>query len=170
MVTTENLLSTLQDDQIPIDPVLFLQQLQMSGLILTNENNEPVSTLLLNDGTILNVDGAKDSIPELSLQPAEVRDSIAVSDTSATKTEKVRNLECDICHKMYASKDVLRKHRKKVHGANKKYPCIKCDRAFDTQDELGKHNKWHAGYRAFSCVYCANSFTEESGLKTHMKR
>ncbi|KAL1502186.1 hypothetical protein ABEB36_007364 [Hypothenemus hampei] len=50
---------------------------------------------------------------------------IPVKQPSEVKRNKA---QCDICDKLYASKDVLRKHKKALHGQNKKFPCIKCDK------------------------------------------
>ncbi|KAF7270570.1 hypothetical protein GWI33_016461 [Rhynchophorus ferrugineus] len=86
---------------------------------------------------------------------------------TASRPPKV---QCDVCNKMYSSKDVLRKHKKKIHGSNK-FPCIKCDKSYGDFKELNNHlKKNHTGLRPYYCPHCPNSFGEEHSLKTHIKR
>ncbi|KAJ8977293.1 hypothetical protein NQ317_007432 [Molorchus minor] len=145
LIPSDNLLANLPDDQSSIDPVALFQQLQMSGMW----------------GDV------KDNVHVVSVPSKEDQNNV---DSRRNKTDKNKGVECDICYKVYSSKDVLRKHKKNVHGLNKKFPCAKCEKRFNTQDELSKHVKLHSGYRPFSCLYCANSFTEKQSLRTHMKR
>lgn len=139
-------LGLLNSDHQQLEP-LILQQLQSNFLL--QDNLIPSSLIQLDNGTLVNLKAA----------PQE-EESVAV-------TEKPRNLECDVCHKKYASKDVLRKHRK-IH--NKKYKCAKCDKGFDREDDFHTHEKTHEGFRPYPCLYCANSFTKEHSLTIHMKR
>lgn len=75
--------------------------------------------------------------------------------------------QCDVCQKWYKSKAVLRKHVK-IH--QRAFSCTKCDKNFTSVYLLEKHEKLHLGYRPFSCRLCTNSFSEESNLKTHIRR
>ncbi|KYB28575.1 zinc finger protein 236 [Tribolium castaneum] len=139
---------------------LLLQQLQSNFLLQYNLVSS--SLIQLDDGTLVNfktVNTDQDLLQETVKPPSE----------PTTPAEKLRNLECDICHKKYASKDVLRKH-KKIHGVDKKFRCTKCEKGFDTEEDLEKHKRIHEGYRPYSCFYCANSFSKEHSLATHLKR
>lgn len=156
------------NDTIQIDPLTLLQFQQASInlpesssiFIDTNcgQNNEQF--LQIDDGALLNNCIQQPQTFENVVQTPEVMQF-------NEKTNKERNLQCDICKKCYASKDVLRKH-KKIHM--KKYPCTICDKSFDKDVDFNKHMDLHAGLRPFNCAYCANSFGEESSLKTHLKR
>ncbi|XP_044264295.1 zinc finger protein 236-like [Tribolium madens] len=136
---------------------LILQQLQSNFLMQYNLVSS--SLIQLDDGTVVNFKTVNTDQELLQ----ETTNPISVPN------EKPRNLECDICHKKYASKDVLRKH-KKIHGMDKKFRCTKCEKGFDTEEELERHKRIHEGYRPYSCFYCANSFSKERNLTTHLKR
>ncbi|KAJ8964487.1 hypothetical protein NQ314_004774 [Rhamnusium bicolor] len=87
---SENLLPSLSEDQITIDPVILLQQLQMSGMLLTNDS-EPVSSLMLDDGTLLSIEGSKSNMV-ISL-PSTQSDVTTVKDNNLVKPEKPRTFE-----------------------------------------------------------------------------
>jgi uncharacterized Zn-finger protein len=137
---------------------LILQQLQSNFLL--QDNLIPSSLIQLDDGTLLNVKTVN------SEEGEELAHGVQ---NVSLPIEKPRNLECDICHKKYASKDVLRKHRK-IHGIDKKFRCGKCEKGFDSAEELERHEKTHEGFRPYNCCYCANSFAKEHSLTTHLKR
>ena len=143
-------------DVNPLEPLIF-QQLQPNMLL--SDNLIPSSLIQLDDGTLLNV---KKVNTRQEVQQQNVDNVILPS-------EKPRNFQCDICQKKYASKDVLRKH-KKIHGLDKIFRCTKCEKGFDSEVNLETHEKTHEGYRPFSCLYCANSFSREHSLTTHMRR
>jgi NAD-dependent SIR2 family protein deacetylase len=107
---------------------LILQQL-LSNFLL-QDNLIPSSLIQLDDGTLLNVK---------TVNSEEGEELAHVVQNVSLLIEKPRNLECDICHKKYASKDVLRKHRK-IHGIDW---CGKCEKWFDSGEELETHKKTH---------------------------
>lgn len=144
---------------VQLEP-LVLQQLQSQFLL--NDHVIPSSLIQLDDGTLLNLKSSDLDFGDISVLNNE-------NNNKAMPKEKVRNFECDICHKKYTSKDVLRKH-KKIHGVNRKFPCSKCDKGFDIQGDLEKHEEVHSGGRPYACLYCSNTFSREQGLSTHMKR
>ncbi|XP_060528160.1 zinc finger protein 236-like isoform X2 [Cylas formicarius] len=166
-------------ETLGLDPLILLQQLHQPHLILTDMNEAvPIN---LNDVTfvdykLLGADGTaitfeqNETIDSSLFQDNQQKSVASVQKKVNLRKKETQKVECNICHKLYASKDVLRKHKKKVHGQNKKFPCIKCDKGYDNLEELNRHIKLHTGYRPFACQYCPNSFTEEQNLKTHVKR
>ncbi|KAG6462037.1 zinc finger protein 678 [Manduca sexta] len=67
-------------------------------------------------------------------------------------------LECNKCHKVFASKFTLRTHRK-IH--NRKYPCTYCTRSYATSEELRLHvSKIHFVFMCNNCPYTANKYSE----------
>ncbi|XP_030756317.1 zinc finger protein 236-like [Sitophilus oryzae] len=159
----EQIILAPNQEPLSLDSVNFLQNIQNSSIIVA-ENAIPFSLsdiALINYGEEQNLMDLKDL--DETLQNEEV--------TCKVPQAKSSKIECDLCHKLYASKDVLRKHKKNVHGQNKKFPCIKCDKGYDDSEELNKHIiKVHTGHRPYSCQYCPNSFGESNSLKTHIKR
>ncbi|KAH1006186.1 zinc finger protein 236 isoform X1 [Dendroctonus ponderosae] len=162
------LVDSQQLNWVPMESTELFQQLQPYGFIISSEAESNVSRTA-DDLAALDVNS------ELQLSSTKLPD-IQVEDQktekrSQKKQERKQRVECDVCHKLYSSKDVLRKHKKCLHGQNKKFPCIKCDKGYDQLDDLHKHiSKLHSGHRPYTCDYCLNSFGEEGSLKTHIKR
>jgi hypothetical protein len=79
-------------------------------------------------------------------------------------TEK--KLVCDVCHKKYASKSQLAKHR--LHHKNL-YECGLCRRQFTVMPSLQKHiRNVHDKIKDFSCVVCGYKFSQKTHLKYHL--
>lgn len=72
-----------------------------------------------------------------------------VQESVIHKSSRIRNLKCDICKKMYASKDVLRKHIKSVHFKDG-FVCTKCNVKFDQKRKLDFHMQQHNNESMFS--------------------
>ncbi|XP_049824031.1 zinc finger protein Xfin-like isoform X2 [Aethina tumida] len=142
----------------------LLQHLQTSDIIIQDQATLDAlpSIIRLEDLSLLNLKIDNTGV-------AETFPIIATETQVETVLEKPRIHECDICHKSYASKDVLRKHRK-THGLNKTYFCELCIKGFDKETDFEKHNKVHMGYRPYSCHFCNNSFSDLRGLNSHVKR
>ncbi|CAH0555594.1 unnamed protein product [Brassicogethes aeneus] len=150
--------------ELEVVPNDILQQLQSNNIIIQNPLNLDLPSIIrLEDLTLLNFKTVSVENPEV-LSTEDATEVLA-----PPPVEKPRNFECDVCHKKYTSKDILRKHRK-THGLDKNFFCDSCKKGFDTQVEMDKHNKLHVGYRPHSCKYCANSFADVKGLNAHMKR
>lgn len=147
-------------------PIDLLQQLQTAGLLIHETSDD-----VLADGLMqLNYDTVLDNKTVKAVMPVDnvnIIDSNISADLEENKGQKLKKFACNFCHKTYTTKAVLRKHQKRHKKA---FQCNKCDKQFDSQDLLDKHVKLHSGYRPFSCTHCANSFSEEGSLKTHMKR
>ncbi|XP_021203504.1 zinc finger protein 665 [Bombyx mori] len=68
------------------------------------------------------------------------------------------DLECNKCHKVFASKFTLRTHRK-IH--NRKHPCDYCTRSYATPEELRTHiSKIHFVFICDHCSFTANSYSD----------
>lgn len=129
---------------------------QLEPLILQQLQSNFISSLIqLDDGTLLNVKA--------------INTEDETTGNVSLPVQKPRNLECDICNKKYASKEVLRKH-KKIHGIDKKFRCSQCLKGFDGKEDFDMHQKTHEGLRPYPCFYCANSFSKQQSLTTHLKR
>uniref|UniRef100_A0A1Y1JYE7 C2H2-type domain-containing protein n=1 Tax=Photinus pyralis TaxID=7054 RepID=A0A1Y1JYE7_PHOPY len=139
-----------QGQIVEIDPI-FLQQLQMNGILMQDNINEELASLIQVD-EIANGETIVDNAGELQ------------------KRNVVKDYSCELCDKRYVTKATLTKHQKKVHATNNQFKCTKCDDKLASKEELDTHLKLHSGYRPFCCLLCANTFREEKNLKTHMRR
>nr|XP_049700597.1 PR domain zinc finger protein 5-like [Helicoverpa armigera] len=74
------------------------------------------------------------------------------------------DLECNKCHKVFASKFTLRNHRK-IHS--RMFPCSHCTKSFSTAPELRAHvSKIHF---IFMCHLCSYSTEVMAELNAHYK-
>lgn len=71
-------------------------------------------------------------------------------------------LECDKCHKVYASKFTLRAHRK-IHM--RRHPCSMCYKSFSTPKELRSHIL--TSHELLSCDKCEGIFDKYKDWEDH---
>ncbi|XP_061389724.1 zinc finger protein 718-like [Musca vetustissima] len=112
-----------------------------------------------------------------------------------TEEGKQRPFECDVCHKKFANKTILRTHME-VHEAGRDYVCSECGKGFPSEnrrkihermvhqadrvcDQCGKtihgiyalklHLMEHAGYKKpkWPCDECNAQLNSHSSLKRH---
>lgn len=87
------------------------------------------------------------------------------------------SLECQICSKVFATKDDILYHLK-IHAGSrtvknpneKKYTCDHCDRKFFTRKDVRRHLVVHTGMRDFLCQYCPQRFGRKDHLVRHIKK
>ena len=80
-------------------------------------------------------------------------------------------LECNDCHKKFASVRNRRRHMKEVHG-DIKYACPECDKEFPRKDTLKRHMKTHTDEKPHVCEICPGEisrFKTKDHLKKHIK-
>lgn len=87
------------------------------------------------------------------------------------------NLNCQLCHKGFRTKDEVLMHLK-VHAGSrpvknpeeKKYRCESCDRRFFTRKDVRRHEVVHTGMRDFLCQFCPERFGRKDHLIRHIKK
>lgn len=87
------------------------------------------------------------------------------------------SLECQICSKVFNTKDDILYHLK-IHAGSrtvknpneKKYTCDHCDRKFFTRKDVRRHLVVHTGMRDFLCQYCPQRFGRKDHLVRHIKK
>ncbi|KAH9639124.1 hypothetical protein HF086_018192 [Spodoptera exigua] len=68
------------------------------------------------------------------------------------------DLECNKCHKVFASKFTLRNHRK-IHS--RMYPCNYCTKSYSTSQELQSHiTKAHFSFMCECCSFTCENFDD----------
>lgn len=50
---------------------------------------------------------------------------------------------CDMCGKLYASKNIMQTHKTTVHSNMRPFPCQFCEKAFKTKGQKGTHEQLH---------------------------
>ena len=80
---------------------------------------------------------------------------------------------CDICSKKFANRQNLNRHRKKIHGLNKKEHklfCSSCDFNCKTLLEMQVDlSSQHNGKPSRICVSCKKIFMTESDFRKHLR-
>ena len=128
---------------------------------------------------------------------------LSSSKESKKKDEHVLNVhegknsfKCDICELMYAKKQKLNKHTKKVHGKNtssgdpgiamkinneptpkreKPYQCAMCNTEFEKKVAFNEHisnfdcKAIFDGKKSFNCDLCEKAFASQKNLNRHIK-
>lgn len=74
---------------------------------------------------------------------------------------------CDICLKQLPDKHAIYKH---LLGEHKRTKCKYCDKRFNSQSQLSKHQTRHENKTEYQCEICARRFRDERGLTFHMRK
>ena len=77
--------------------------------------------------------------------------------------------KCDICLKVFSSKQSLKIHYR-THTGEKPFACPICDKRFAQKTNLVKHQAVHSDYRPFKCSICPEGkyFKTKTCLSRHM--
>lgn len=86
---------------------------------------------------------------------------------------KGKTYECDICKKMFSTKDTIRYHILRVHAplTLRKFKCDLCIKSYITESELRKHyNQTHHKGGHLMCSECGSTFLNNSQLMVHITK
>jgi len=87
-----------------------------------------------------------------------------------TKQEKAQLFSCGICHKVLASKGILKRHRLTHTNQDKDFQCQKCGKCYLMERDLKTHNKVaHLKIKDVSCLLCPKVFGRMSTLRAHIQ-
>jgi len=73
--------------------------------------------------------------------------------------------ECEICGKMFASKQQVSQHTRLVHS-DQTFKCDICGQEFNSKRSLQDHLNKHNGTKAYTCK-CGRTYQYASGLNRH---
>ncbi|XP_069673071.1 zinc finger protein 436-like isoform X23 [Periplaneta americana] len=79
----------------------------------------------------------------------------------------IKEHNCDICGRSFASKATRDDHRR-IHTGERPYVCDKCGKTFKTKASLYIHKKNHLDTFPFHCSYCHKKFRRKDGLLLHV--
>jgi KRAB domain-containing zinc finger protein len=83
---------------------------------------------------------------------------------------EMRDNKCQECRIEFKTPHKLFEHKALVHGEGKRYICDICGKAFFSKAFLASHQKYHKGVKNRKCTKCPSAFTEDKGLRTHLRR
>ncbi|XP_061186367.1 zinc finger protein 665-like [Saccostrea echinata] len=81
----------------------------------------------------------------------------------------VMKYNCDICDKVFSSKETMYHHRRGIHSDSKPYKCQQCDASFSFNHSLRLHILKHSGARPFECKECNKTYLTSNHLKMHVE-
>lgn len=84
---------------------------------------------------------------------------------------RLKNFECDSCHKIYNNRTNFRRHVSSVHinALTRPFTCDRCGKTYKSKDEVKKHLLVHFGSKIYKCTICQMSFKRGFGLNKHLK-
>ena len=119
-----------------------------------------------------------------------------ISFTNGVRSSKDKNISCEVCGKMYSTKNglayhmvwhsgtfpyccklclqsfksssSLHRHNRNVHLKKKDFECNQCHKLFFQKSNLSKHMDSHFGVRKFKCDICQKSFIQRIHLNNHL--
>lgn len=78
--------------------------------------------------------------------------------------------KCKDCDLEFKTPQKLFEHRALQHGDGNRFICDMCGKVFTSKAFLMSHQKYHKNVKSKKCLKCPSIFTEDKGLKTHMRR
>lgn len=84
------------------------------------------------------------------------------------KTHRGDKHTCNICNRIFAGENGLRKHSRK-HSNEMSYACSVCDQKFMYKEQLNSHENQHKN-KYFKCGECGKSFLVKSNFTKHLLR
>ena len=83
--------------------------------------------------------------------------------------QKVRDFQCELCHKSFAESGNYKRHVQSVHEKLRPFECDQCHKNFSTKGILKQHVKAvHQSLRPFDCDICQQKFSALGTLKKHV--
>lgn len=79
---------------------------------------------------------------------------------------------CEFCSHSSNTKNLLASHRHRKHRYKESfYQCFKCERQFNSKDDLDKHTKRLSchHYPEFTCEYCSKIIIGSANYKIHLR-
>ncbi|XP_012546285.1 zinc finger protein 652 isoform X3 [Bombyx mori] len=87
----------------------------------------------------------------------------------ANHREKIKEIGCDMCGKIFNWRQYYIEHLRKVHG-DRKYECTACDKKFSQNRDLRRHvESRHNGAKNHVCPMCERRYSSKAALVTHFK-
>lgn len=81
-IPSETILSSIPEVQLPEDPSNLLQQLQMTDIVLTTNENEAVPSLILEDVSFLDLNPVANNLQIISLPEVDGRVTISIKENT----------------------------------------------------------------------------------------
>lgn len=76
--------------------------------------------------------------------------------------------ECDLCQKVYRTKNHLKLHMK-THINAREYKCPTCPCTFNFFSQLKRHERSHSAIAVWFCEICGVGFKNKPNLSHHMR-
>lgn len=90
----------------------------------------------------------------------------------STGEKRLRQFQCDICHKYFLSKRTIASHMKLQHEKTtrdtKRLVCDICNRVCSSIGNLNKHKEIHDDAKNYVCSFCGKSFRVKFNMLEHL--
>ncbi|XP_066575515.1 zinc finger protein 574 [Amia ocellicauda] len=87
--------------------------------------------------------------------------------TTSPRPSSYLDFTCPSCPKRFPSQLRLLRHRRAVHGSERRFRCGVCGKPFKKQVHVRNHLRTHTGERPYQCSDCGKTFSSLANLSRH---
>ena len=117
--------------------------------------------------------GDKDFLKKEEMMDRSASSSNEVMSWGEGDSKEQTNIECPVCHVVFAFECSMVRHKKSVHEGIKKWKCDMCSKSYSTSQTLKSHNLKHFSpdNRPWKCkeTGCTKAYSEPGILRFHIK-
>ncbi|XP_055613668.1 zinc finger protein 271-like [Uranotaenia lowii] len=173
-------------ETIVIDPMKDYESSNQSVPEAFSDEDDPEDRLVMDEITtedmkMENTNDSSEDVPEEENRPMKKivhmckYCDVAFALSSACYVHETQDHDilapfgCPFCEFKTVNRGSLISHIRSIHGIDRPYICIQCNKGFHRRSDLKKHTFVHSGVRPFACEECGKSFSRNTNLTKHLR-
>lgn len=94
--------------------------------------------------------------------------ALVIHSQGEEEEEEGKQFKCILCGERFGQQPSLARHQKN-HAGERAFICAECGKAFSLKHNLLIHQRTHTGERPYQCGVCHKSFSLKQNLLTHQR-
>lgn len=132
--------SELNYQSVLTESIAFNANNVTNGMNKWNGGKRTAAAAAANNGVLTK--NVTETVDIISISSDSDQSEVAPPPKKRNVTQQER-LNCDECHKTFATQTTLQRHKSTIHSGMKNFKCKQCDKTFDRQAQLKCHENTH---------------------------